>query len=111
MTLSIHADTPPLRQADDGVIRIGDTRIPLERVISAFQSGMTPEEIVLSFDVLRLEDVYSFVNFYLHHRDEVHAYLANADRDAASVRVEIDKQFDPNGIRARLLARRQPKAS
>jgi uncharacterized protein (DUF433 family) len=111
MTLSIHADKPPLRQSEDGILRIGDTRIPLERVVRAFQSGMTPEEIVLSFDVLKLEDVYSVVNYYLHHREEVDAYLANADRDAADLRSEIEKQFDQSGIRARLLARRQPKAS
>jgi uncharacterized protein (DUF433 family) len=109
MTLSIHSDTPPLRESDDGVIRIGDTRIPLERVVRAFLSGMTPEEIVLSFDALKLEDVYSVVNYYFHHREEVDEYLANAERDAGNIRNEIEKQFDQSGIRARLLARRQPK--
>ncbi len=110
MTLSIHADTPPLRETEDGVVRIADTRIPLERVIRSFLTGMTPEQIVQSFDVLKIEDVYAVVNYYLHHRDEVDAYLAAAERDAASVRDEIEKQFDPTGIRARLLARRRPEA-
>lgn len=110
MILSIHADKPPLREAGDGIVRIADTRIPLERVIRSFLTGMTPEQIVQSFDVLKLEDVYAVVNYYLHHRDEVDAYVAAAERDAANVRDEIEKQFDPTGIRARLLARRPLEA-
>jgi uncharacterized protein (DUF433 family) len=100
---------PPLHAADDGVVRIANTRIPLERVIRAFLAGMTPEQIVQSFDVLKIEDVYSVVNYYLHHRGEVDAYLAAAERDAVNVRNEIEKQFDPIGIRARLLAQRRPE--
>ena len=111
MSLTIHADLPPLRQSNDGVIRIADTRIPLERVVRAFLAGMTPEQIAQSFDVLKVEDVYAVVNYYLHHREEVDAYLAAAEQDEAGTRTVIEKQFDPAGIRARLLARRAPEAS
>jgi uncharacterized protein (DUF433 family) len=111
MTLTIHADMPPLCQADDGVVRVANTRIPLERVVHAFLDGQTPEQIIRNFDVLKLEDVYAVVNYYLHHRVEVDAYIAEAENDAARIRGEIDKQFDSAGIRARLLARRSPVAS
>jgi uncharacterized protein (DUF433 family) len=111
MMLSIHADTPPLRQAEDGVVRIANTRIPLERVVRAFLAGETPEQITQNFDVLKLEDVYAVVNYYLHHRDEVDAYMAEAEKDAARIRDEIERRFDPVSIRARLLARRRPEAS
>jgi uncharacterized protein (DUF433 family) len=110
MTLTIHADVPPLRETDDGVVRIAGTRIPLERVVRAFLAGMTPEQISQNFDVLRIEDVYAVVNFYLHHRDEVDAYMKAAEQDALRTRHEIEKQFDPTGIRARLLAPRHPEA-
>ena len=110
MTLSIRADVPPLRETEDGVVRIANTRIPLERIVRAFLAGMTPEQIAQNFDVLKIEEVYAVVNYYLHHREEVDAYLAAAERDAASIREEIEKQFDPTGIRARLLARRHPEA-
>jgi hypothetical protein len=72
---------------------------------------MTPEQIAQDFDVLKLEDVYAVVNYYLHHREEVDAYLAAAEEDEIRVRQEIERQFDPTGIRARLLARRDSKAS
>jgi uncharacterized protein (DUF433 family) len=111
MTLTIHADLPPLRQADDGVVRVANTRIPLERVVHAFLDGQTPEQIIQNFDVLKLEDVYAVINYYLHHREEVDSYMAEAEKDAARIRDAIEKQFDPVEIRARLLARRRLEAS
>jgi uncharacterized protein (DUF433 family) len=111
MALSIHADVPPLRQADDGVVRIANTRIPLERVVRAFLDGMTPEQIAHDFDVLKVEDVYAVVNYYLHHREEVDAYMAEAEKDAAKIRDEIDNQVDSASIRARLLARRNQRGN
>src|SRR4051794_36697476 len=64
MSLSMRANLPPLRETEDGVVRIANTRIPLERVIESFLTGMTPEEIALSFDVLQLEDIYAVINYY-----------------------------------------------
>jgi uncharacterized protein (DUF433 family) len=110
MTLSIHADLPPLRQAEDGVVRIANTRIPLERVVRAFLNGMTPEQIAHDFDVFRVEDVYAVINYYLHHREEVDAYMAEAEKDAAKIKDDIEKRCDSAGIRARLLARRRSEA-
>lgn len=110
MTLSIHADVPPLRETDDGVVRIANTRIPLERVIRAFLADMTPEQIVHDFDALSVEDVYAVINYYLHHRSEVDAYLAAAVQDAVKTREEVEQAFDPTGIRSRLLSRRPPQA-
>jgi uncharacterized protein (DUF433 family) len=111
MSLSIRAELPPLRETEDGVVRIANTRIPLERVIESFWTGLTPEQIVQNFDVLRIEDVYAVINFYLHHRNEVDEYMAAVERDAVSIRDQIEKRFDQTGIRERLLGRRKPKAS
>ncbi|MEX2316116.1 MAG: DUF433 domain-containing protein [Pirellulales bacterium] len=106
MPLTIQADMPPLIETDDGVVRISGTRIPLERVVRAFLAGSTPEQIAHDYDVLTVEQVYAVVNYYLHHRSEVDAYLNESERKAAETRAEIERQFDPAGIRARLLARR-----
>jgi uncharacterized protein (DUF433 family) len=111
MKLSIQSDTPPLRESEDGVVRIADTRIPLERVIQSFLAGLTPEQIAQNFDALKIEDVYAVVNYYLHHRPEVDAYLAAAEQDALRTRELIEKQFDPSGIRARLLSRRDRRGA
>jgi uncharacterized protein (DUF433 family) len=111
MPLSIQADMPPLSHSSDGVVRVGGTGIPLERVVRAFLAGMTPEQIVQDYDVLTVEDVYATINYYLHHREEVDAYLQSASEEALGVREEMERQFDPMGIRARLLARQAAKAS
>jgi uncharacterized protein (DUF433 family) len=107
MSLKLHADLPPLREADDGVVRIAGTRIPLERVLRAFLTGMTPEQIVQDFDVLTVEDVYAVVNYYLHHRSEVDAYMAGSEQAAARTRELIETEMDPAEIRNRLLSRRR----
>lgn len=98
---------PPLEEHADGVIRVTGTRIPLERVIGAFLAGATPEQIAQDYDTVSIQQVYAVVNFYLQHREEVDAYLAQAEQDADAVRGEVEKQFDPIGIRARLLGRKQ----
>lgn len=110
MTLQVHADPPPLEQVDGGAIHISGTRIPLERVVRAFLAGSTPEQIAHDFDVLSIKEVYAVVSYYLHHRPEVDAYVAEADRVAAGEREEIQRLHEPAEIRARLLARRSAKA-
>jgi uncharacterized protein (DUF433 family) len=105
MPISIQADMPPFSYSSDGVIRVGGTGIPLERVIRAFLAGMTPEQIVHDFDVLKVEDAYATINYYLHHREEVEAYLQSTSKETLRTREEMERQFDPTGVRARLLAR------
>lgn len=110
MHLPLQAELPPLVESEDGVVRIAGTRIPLERIVRAFLAGMTPEQIVHDYDVITVENVYAVVNYYLHHRAEVDAYLATAESQSAEARAEVERQFDPTGIRERLLARRTSEA-
>jgi len=106
MSLVIEAPPVPLRTDEHGVMRVGKTRVPLDTVVFAFNQGSSPEEIVLSYPTLDLEDVYAVVNYYLHNRAEVDCYLSQREAEAARVREENEKRFPPAGIRARLLARR-----
>ena len=106
MHFANHADPPPLEEHTNGMIRVTGTRIPLERVIGAFLAGATPEQIAQDYHVLSIQNVYAVVNYYLHYRDEVDAYLAEEEKDAAAVQAEVQQRFDPVGIRARLLNRR-----
>jgi len=94
-----------LDEDPDGVIRVGGTRVPLERVILEWRAGASPEAIVESFPVLELADVYATVAYYLRHKDQVDAYLSRADEEAERVRAEIEEGFPQEGLRERLLAR------
>ena len=111
MTFPIHADAPPLFEDDDGVVRVNGTRIPLERIVGAFLTGSTPEQIAQDYDVLSVEDVYAVINYFLHHREDVNAYLAKAEGEVKKTREAVENMFDPTGVRARLLARRPAEAS
>jgi hypothetical protein len=53
-------------------------------------------------------EVYSVLGYVLHHQAEVAAYLAGRAEDRSAVREENERRFDPQGIRARLLARPRP---
>jgi uncharacterized protein (DUF433 family) len=57
-------------------IRIKDTRIGIEFVLRDYQGGASPEEIVLRYPTLSLEQVHATITYYLHHRRSVEAYLA-----------------------------------
>jgi uncharacterized protein (DUF433 family) len=110
MPLTIHEDAVPLRVDETGTVRIGQTRVILELVIQAFQDGATPEQIVQDYDTLNLADVYAVIGYYLRHRDEVHAYLAERAAAAGELRKKIEAaQRDLPDIRARLLAARARK--
>jgi uncharacterized protein (DUF433 family) len=88
-----------------GVVRVGKTRVPLDTVVYAFNQGAAAEEIIMSYSTLELVDIYAVVNYYLHNRSEVDAYLSQREAEAARIKEENEKRFPQNGIRARLLAR------
>ncbi len=96
----------PLHVDEAGVVRVGRTRVALDSVVAAFWSGETAEGIVERYPALRLADVYQVLGYYLLHREAVDAYLAGREREAAQLREKIEANFDPTGLRARLLARR-----
>lgn len=106
MNLVIEAPPVPLRTDEHGVLRVGKTRVPLDTVVYAFNQGASAEEIVMSYPSLELGDVYAVVNYYLHNRTEVDAYLSQREAESSRIRNENEKRFPPKGIRARLLARR-----
>lgn len=107
MALAFEAEPLPLRADVDGVLRVGDTRVPLDTVIAAFEAGATPEEIVLGYDSLRLEDVYLVLGYYLRHRAEVDAYLMERRRRGEERQAEAETRLPWSEVRARLLARRR----
>jgi len=107
MTLNIQTDAPPLRVTKDGVVYVGNTRVPLETVISMFHEGASAEQVVDSFDALSLADVYAMFSYYLNHRAEVDEYMRQVEEEAEQVRREIEaRQPDMFRLRERLLARK-----
>jgi len=101
--LKIVKEIVPLRIDAGGAIRIGKTRVTLDTVVTAFNQGYAAEEIVSKFPALELADVYAVISYYLRRKEEIDAYLRQAED---LVRQQYPEIFDTAGIRERLLARR-----
>ena len=105
MSLGIETPPLPIQVDDDGVARVGQTRVTLDSVVAAFLDGATAEEIAQQYPSLSLADIYSVIGYYLYRRSEVDLYLQRRQRQAAALQAETEARFDPVGVRARLLAR------
>lgn len=99
-------EQPPLAADEHGVVRVGGTRVTLDVVVHAFDSGASPEEITDSYPVLGLTDVYATIAYVLRHREEVDAYLAGQAKGAEKVRRMIEERFPTTELRRRLRERR-----
>ena len=99
-------ELPPLREDPPGVWRVGGTRVTLDTVVLAFDQGASPEEITEAYDTLQLPDVYGAIAYYLRHREDVRAYLQQRDALAEEMRRESERRHPREGVRERLLARR-----
>jgi uncharacterized protein (DUF433 family) len=99
----------PLETDPDGTIRVRGTRLLLDTIVIAFQSGATAEEIAQQFPSVALADVYLIIAHYLTHTVEIDAYLAKREAQAAELQLKLEARFNPVGIRARLLARRDAR--
>jgi uncharacterized protein (DUF433 family) len=107
MTPTIEPLVVPLRLDEHGTYRVGDTRIPLERVIEAHLDGSAPAAIVRSFPDLRLVDVFAVITYYLAHTDEIDGYLRRQEQAAGEVLRRLQAAQPPQPTRQELLARRQ----
>ena len=105
MTSATAMEPIPLSTAADGVIRVAGTRVTLDTVIDTFLTGASPEEIAQDFPVLRLDDIYAVLTYYLRHRDEVDAYLRERRSRADALRREIEAHSAHTDLRGKLLAR------
>jgi uncharacterized protein (DUF433 family) len=96
----------PLTAAEDGVIRVGGTRVRLDTVVYAFNEGYTAEEIVAQYPALDLTDVYAVIAYYLGHRATVDEYVAQRAEIVEAIRREIEAKPEYHAFRQQLLKRR-----
>ena len=96
----------PLTRWKDGSIRVGNTRVLLELLISAFNEGRTPEEIVINYPTLQLVEVYGAITYYLENRDQMDAYITKRASEADQLWATIEADVNQKMLREKLLARR-----
>ena len=98
----------PVTLDEDGVLRVGHTRVTLDTVVAAFEQGASAEEIAGQFSVLSLADVYGAISYYLHRHSVVVEYLQTRQALAQGMQTQAEKAYNPIGTRARLMLRQRP---
>jgi len=105
----INADPVPLSVDEHGTIRVAGTRLTLDSVIGVYKQGKTAEEIRECFSGIILADIYAVLGYYLRHKQEVDAYLAEQDAAGEAVWQEVEAKQLPSPFRERVLAARKRK--
>jgi uncharacterized protein (DUF433 family) len=59
----------------EDAIRIAGTRVGIETVLRDYREGASPEEIVLRYPTVSLEQVHATITYYLANREKIEAYL------------------------------------
>ena len=105
MAVLAETEPVPLRLDQEGVIRVGGTRVTLDTVIAEYQKGSTPEQIAQDYSALQPADVYAAIAYFLRHRSEVEEYLERQRRLGDELQRELEERFPPEGVRERLEGR------
>jgi uncharacterized protein (DUF433 family) len=85
----------PFQLDEYGTYRVGNTRIPLERVIECYGRGDSAADIVDSFPDLRLADVFAMLSYYLNHEEEVKEYCRRQEEAGTEVMARIEAAQGP----------------
>ena len=73
----------PLRWAEEGqVVRLKESRISLDIIVSFYKRGYTAEMIGDAYPWLGLSDIYLVIAFYLRNKESVRDYLRESYRRA-----------------------------
>jgi len=94
---------------NDNTIRISGTRVNIETVLRDYNEGASPEEIVLRYSTLSLEQVHATITYYLGHYEQVEAYLDQVKKQQMAAWASHQRQPSPfvQSLRKRLDKQRQ----
>jgi uncharacterized protein (DUF433 family) len=89
----------------NGNYYIAGTRISLDSIVHAFRRGESPETICQNFELLRLEDIYGAIAYYLANQAQIDAYLVHQCEKWAEGKRNSDPL--PANLRERLIRARE----
>lgn len=105
MNLAAVTDPSPLRVDEHGVVRVGGSRVMLERVVHAFDDGASAEEIVERYPSLDLADVFATLAYVLRHRPEIDEYMRRSEAEAAETLRLVEERSPAERLRETLKQR------
>ena len=78
---------------ESGAYRIAGTRVSLDSVVYGWLEGLSPEAIVDSFPLLKLEEVLGALAFYLEHKEEAEDYLRQGEAEFETLRAHTNQEL------------------
>jgi uncharacterized protein (DUF433 family) len=106
MSIVLQTEPMPLAMDEYGTIRVGNTRVTLDTIVTAYKQGESPEVIADQYPTLSLADIFAAITYYLRHREEVEEYLAERQQRGEEIRRKHEARFSQSGLKEELLARR-----
>jgi len=88
----------------NGTYYVAGTRVSLDSIVYAFRLGESPESICQNFDLLRLEEVYGAIAYYLANQSEIDEYLNRQEEKWVDGRRKAEPL--PADLRERLMRAR-----
>jgi uncharacterized protein (DUF433 family) len=89
MSIVIAPEPVPLRETEEGVLRVGNSRVLLEILYERYQMGLSAEELHDQFPTAELADVHAVISFCLRHPEFIEAYMAAYERGAEEVKQKL----------------------
>lgn len=99
-----------LTRETDGHIHVTGHRIGLEDVVHFYNEGYSAEALLDVFPTLPLAVVHKVIVYYLDHRADVDAYVANCNAEMQRQRAAAAKGPDVAELRGRLAAKQAARA-
>ena len=99
------AKPPPLRADENGMLRVGRTRVTLDSLVAAYNNGCGADDIVRKYPTLDREDVYAIIAYYLWNKEELDRYLEENRRKTMLLRQEIEAKYPSDDFKKRILER------
>ena len=93
----------------DGNYYVSGTRISLDSIVYAFRRGESPETICQNFELLRLEEVYGAIAYYLANQAGIDAYLVRQNQKWTEEKNNAEPL--PASLRERLMRARDMPAA
>lgn len=85
----------PLRTDENGVIRIGQSRVTLVTVINRYKAGDSVDVIHEGFSTVALSDIYAVIAYYLANQETIEAYLLEIEQQAQQTRGQWEDRYTP----------------
>ena len=102
----VFEDPPVLHAWADGSVRVGGTRLQLDRIVVGHKMGLTPEEIADAFGQRPVAEIYAVLAYYFAHTQQVEEYLARRAEQGERNMAEAKRRWPQDGLKERLLKRK-----